>query len=179
MALPLTCPMPTNINPLSPNGFQFSITKLPQVSYFCQEVNLPDISLGEPIQATPYVDAYIPGDKLEFAPLLVQFIIDEEMKNYTAIYNWLVGLGFPENKRQYSDWLENNDVSNSQTAEVFKGYSDAVLGILGSNNTIVKSVRFIDMFPTNLSSITFVSTSTDVQYLVGQATFRYSYFKFE
>lgn len=172
----LTCPMPTNINPLSPNGFQFSITKLPEVTYFCQEVNLPDITLGIAEQPTPFSDAKIPGDKLQYGDLLVQFIIDEDMGNYLAVHNWINGLGFPKNKTQYSNWLEQHDMLN--TSELQKGYSDGILTILNSNNTPSKSIKFIDLFPTNLSALNFLSTSNDVQYLIGAASFSYTYYEF-
>ena len=33
----LTCPIPATINPLQNNGFLFSIEKLPDMQYFCQE----------------------------------------------------------------------------------------------------------------------------------------------
>jgi len=39
-------------------------------------------------------------------------------------------------------------------------------------------LQFIDMFPITIESLMFASTNTDVQYLVGQATFRYGYYKF-
>jgi len=45
MITTLTCPIPSNINPLSPNGFQFSIAKLPDLTYFAQQVTIPGISL--------------------------------------------------------------------------------------------------------------------------------------
>jgi len=48
MANILSCPIPSNINPLSPNGFLFNILKLPNLSFFCQSVNLPGITLGAP-----------------------------------------------------------------------------------------------------------------------------------
>ena len=176
MAIPLTCPMPTNINPLSPNGFQFSITKVPEVSFFCQEVNLPDITLPEAIQATPFSDAKIPGDKLTYGELTVQFIIDEDMKNYKAIHDWITALGFPKDKGQYRQWLNDHDMLND--SELQKGYSDGVLAILNNNNAPSRAIRFVDMFPTNIQALNFISTSTDVQYLIGTASFAYTYYEF-
>jgi hypothetical protein len=176
MALPLTCPMPTNINPLSPNGFQFSVIKLPEVTYFCQEVNLPDISLGVVDQGSPFSDIKLPGEKLQYGELLVQFIIDEDMSNYLAVHNWINALGFPKDNKQYRDWLEQHDMLN--TSELQKGYSDGVLTILNSNNIPARSIKFVDLFPTNLSALNFMSTSTDVQYLVGSASFSYTYYEF-
>ena len=91
----ISCPIPSNISPLSPNGFMFSVTKLPQVDFFCQQVNLPGITLGSPEFGNPFNVAPIPGETLTYDTLEVQFLVDESMQNYRAIYNWVVALGFP------------------------------------------------------------------------------------
>ena len=41
-----------------------------------------------------------------------------------------------------------------------------------------KIIEFVDLFPTNIGSVSFMSTNQDVQYLVGDATFRFSYYTF-
>ena len=56
--------------------------------------------------------------------------------------------------------------------------SDGVLQILNSSNNVISSIQFRDIFPVNLESLTFLSTSQDVQYLTGSATFRFSYYEF-
>ena len=172
----LSCPIPSNINPLSPNGFMFSINKLPELSYFCQVVNLPGLTLGSPDMATPFVNQPIPGEMLSFETLNVQFLIDEEMENYKAIHNWLIALGFPEDYQQYIDGLAVNKTQS--LSELAKNYSDGSLTILGSNNRQVQTVAFADIFPISIETITFQSTNTDVMYLVGSATFKYAYYKF-
>lgn len=172
----LSCPYPSNINPLSPNGYMFSIAKLPEVSYFCQEVNLPTLSLGSSVQNTPLAANNIPGDMLDFSPLTVQFLVDENMSNYKAIHNWMVGLGFPEKNSQYDDMLASSVNANASNSA--KAYSDAVLGVLGNTGSTIQTIQFIDLYPESLESLTFLSTSQDVQYLVGVATFRYTHYKF-
>lgn len=172
----LTCPIPETISPLSPNGYLFSLARIPTATYFCQEVNLPDVTLGTTISATRFSDYPVPGDKMEFGQLNVQFLVDERMHNYKEIFNWLQGLGFPESNKQFANQIEAapiGDISNSQ-----KVVSDATLVILGNTNNPIQTVQFIDCFPEALSSLTFVSTAQDVQYLIGNATFRYSYYKF-
>lgn len=176
MAGTLTCPTPDNMNPLSPNGFQFSIQKLPDLNFFAQEVNLPGITLGAPELANPFALQPLPGDVLTYDQLNVRFLVDEDMDNYTGIYNWIVALGFPEDYNQYINF-KNND-TRELTNELAQNYSDATLAILGSNNQIVKTIQFIDLFPLSIGSLVFMSTNTDVQYLVGDATFRFGYYRF-
>jgi hypothetical protein len=168
MAIPnntISCPIPDNINPLSPNGFMFGISKLPTLKFFCQQVNLPGITLGAPEFGNPFNTAPIPGESLTYDQLTVQ-----------AIHNWIVALGFPQGYEQYTTFI--NDTDQIATSELAKNYSDATLQILGSSNTVVKTLEFYDMFPIAIDSLVFQATNQDVNYLIGNATFRYGYYKF-
>ena len=172
----LSCPVPDNISPLSPNGFMFNIQKLPEVNFFCQQVNLPGITLGVPEFGNPFNTAPIPGDSLTYDTLNVQFLVDDSLANYKSIYNWIVALGFPESYQQYLNFINNQEFL--RTSELAKNFSDASLTMLGANNQPIQTVQFHDMFPVAIDSLTFQSTNQDVTYLVGNATFRYAYYKF-
>lgn len=172
----LTCPIPTNINPLQNNGFMFNILKYPEIQFFCQEVNLPEISLPPAIFQNPFVKIPVPGDKIDFGDLQITFMINENMDNYKAIYDWLVGLGFPESNDQYKNFIQSKTnalAPNDSTASS----SDAILQILGSNNTPVKTIQFVDVIPTALSSLQLQTVTQDTTYIMGQATFAYTSFK--
>jgi hypothetical protein len=175
MATTITCPIPSNINPLSPNGFMFSIQKLPELNFFAQSVNLPGITLGSPEYGNPFQVQPIPGESLTYDQLTVQFLIDETMTNYQAIYNWIVALGFPNDYEQYTTFVSEDN--RGITSELATNYSDATLQILSGNNQVVKTVQFVDLFPIALDSLQFSGANTDVQYLIGNATFRYGYYK--
>ena len=178
------CPLPNNLNPLSPTGFTLSITKLPEISFFCQNVIIPDISLDNIPQATPFSQIKIPGELLKFSDLTVNFIVDENMANYTALWNWLIGLGFPENYTQYQSLVSTAQNSTSTSAtpaipafgQLAGNFSDGSLTILGSNNTPVRTIIFTDLHPVSLGSLEFQSNVDDIQYLVGSATFGYTYY---
>lgn len=168
--------IPDNINPLSPNGFQFSIAKLPELTYFCQEVIIPTMSLGEFNLNNPFVPIPIPGEILTFDALNIRFLIDENMDNYIALHNWMIGLGFPDTYDQYVDFIEGSPAWDY--GELSKNYSTATMTIMNNTNTAVQNIQFANLFPISVSSVQFQSTNSDVQYLVGDATFRYSYYKF-
>lgn len=172
----LSCPVPGDINPLSPNGYQFSIERLPGITYFCQEVNLPDVSLGQSSVATPFLDIQMPGDRLSFGDLNVQFLVDTQMTNYQAIFNWMNGLGFPENYKQYTDQVRTD---MAYMGELTATLSDATLIVLNNNNLPIKYIRFVGCYPVSLSSLTFSSTVQDVNYIVGNASFKFSYYTFD
>ena len=174
----LTCPVPSNINPLQTNGFLFGIQKLPEMLYFCQEVNLPELSAPPGEIDTPLTLIPIPGDKLSFGELTVVFLIDETMSNYIAVHNWMVGLGFPESHDQYKNFIatRSDDLNKN---ELTAGYSDGTLQILNSSNNVARSIQFKDMFPTSLSSLQLQTTTQDTTYFAASATFRYTTYKFE
>ena len=176
MATTISCPIPSDINPLTPNGFRFEITKLPEVTYFCQQVNLPGIMLGAPELANPFRLEPVPGESITYDQLSVQFLIDTSMANYRAIYNWMIALGFPQDYEQYKDLVGNDQTSSY--LELSKNYSQATLQILDNLNSPVATIQFQDLFPISLESLVLASSNTDVNYMVGNATFRYGYYKF-
>jgi len=172
----MTTKIPTNINPLSPNGYLFSLQRLSTLSYFCQEVSLPTVTLPTATQLTPFSKTPLSGDQIDFGDLSIQFLIDDKMENYKAIHNWIVGLGFPEDYAQYTTTIGN--AVPSSMSEVAKSSSDATLIILGNDNNPIQTIQFADCIPQSLQSITFTSTDQDVVYLVGSVNFSYSYYKF-
>lgn len=172
-----TANAPSNINPLNSNGFSFAFARIPNVNYFVQEVNLPDISLGEPIQASPLSDVYLPGEKLTYGVCNLSYIVDEDMTNYMSLYRWMVALGKPKNYEQYLDFpTTDTEAFRKNLSELAKNYSDGTLIILNNNNKPSKIVTFKDMFPTSLSSIPFDSRNTDATYITNTVTLRYSYY---
>lgn len=183
------CPVPNNINPLSPTGFQLTISKLPEVSYFCQIATIPEVTLEDLDVATPLAINKVPGELLRFGDLTINFVVDEKMNNYAAIWNWLIGLGFPQDWSQYRALINTSqtstngsDMANKLTKQfgtMMGNYSDGSLQILGANNNPVRTINFIDLHPISLGSLEFQSNVDDIQYLTGTATFGYTLFTFE
>jgi hypothetical protein len=106
----------------------------------------------------------------------VQFLVDSDMNNYKSIYNWIIALGFPQSYDQYIDFVSADQ--RGALSELARNYSDATLQILSGTNLPSQIVQFFDMFPVAIDSVVFESTNQDVQYIVGNATFRYGYYKF-
>lgn len=173
----LSCPIPNDINPLQSNGFRFSVTKLPDLTYFCQEANIPQLILPAANFANPLSNVPIPGEKLEFGDLSIVFMIDSEMKNYMGIHDWMIGLGFPKSHDQYQALIRRN-TNELNRNELQAGYSDATLAVLNNTNSVIRIIRYVDIFPTALQSVQFESTVTTTVYLMGIATFKYNYYEF-
>ena len=164
-----------NRNFLSPTGFKFTLTRFPKVSFFCNEANIPDITLGIANQPSYLKDIDIPGDKIVFGDFNIKFLVDEDLENYNTIQNWIRGLRYPEKLSQFSD-LNNSDAYGGANY-VQKGlniYSDATLQILKSSQIANFQIKFNDLFPYSLSTLTFDATQTDIQYFTADVGFKYT-----
>jgi hypothetical protein len=158
---------PTNKSFLSPLGFRFSVQRLPHVNYFCTAAAIPDISLATTTEmSNPFIKLPVPGDKLDFGQLQLTFRVDEDMKNFSEIYDWLMGLGYPDNFNQAKALGRTKD----NTGNI---YSDGSMIITTAAMTPNIEVKFVDMYPTNLSSLEFSIENTDVDYLQAQVSFNY------
>ena len=181
---------PDKLDYSSPTQFRFMINQLPKVQFFTQAANIPAISLGELVIPTPYKDIPIIGDKVTFENLTVSFIVDEFLENYTELHNWLIGIGFPKNRTQFTTFSSttsntsstgaggNTDigiVGNPTADRPF--YSDATLTILSNKNNPLVEVRFSDMFPVSLSGLDYTQIATDVEYLTASVDFRYKLYE--
>ena len=179
---------PDKLDYSSPTQFRFMINQLPKVQFFTTAANIPDISLGEAVIPTPFKDIPIMGDKITFGNLDVSFIVDEYLENYISIHNWLIGIGFPKSRTQFSSF--RTDSSNNPTsaknvsvdtvgkATADRGlYSDATLTILSNKNNPLVEVRYSDLFPVSLSGLNYSQENTDVTYQTAQISFRYKLYE--
>ena len=155
---------PINTSFLSPIGFRFQLNNFPDVNYFCQAATLPGISIGTIPVPTPLKQIELSGDEVAFEELTIKFILDENMKNWLSIYDWIVGLGFPtkEGQEKYA-----------KLANLSQLTTDAILTVLTSNMNAQMHFHFKDAFPLNLSSIAFDSGGTDIEYVTADVSFRY------
>ena len=169
-----------NRNYMSPLGFKLILTKTPKVDFLCQSANIPQISMGTAIQPTYLKDIPVPGDKVLYDDLRVRFLVDEQMENYLSIYNWMTGLGYPENAGQFrqlkkDDLRTDASVSDDADPRYFE-FSDATLQILSSNYKPSVLVNFKDAFPTTLSTLDFDVSTRDYAYFTAEVSFKYTIF---
>lgn len=186
---------PTTYDYASPNQWRINFDRLPLTTWFCTNANIPGITLGEAQYPTPMSDIPISGDKLTFDTLNIQFLVDEELKNYREMWEWLVGLGFPKQHSQFSDVLSesklntvlpgasrmtySNKAGQKTTLTDGASYSDATMTFYNSKNIAKVEVHFRDIFPTSLSGIDLTTDTSDVEYIRVDASFRYLYYEFK
>ena len=140
---------PKNINPLADVQFKFDVAALPNTSFFIQTVNLPGIALEAQTVATPQLQNLTRHTGIiTYETLSVTFMIDEYLKNWQEIYEWMTG---NESK-----------------------YTTAVLTLVSSSMNPTMEFHFKEIFPTSLSAISFDSTTTDPVYQIATVSFNYT-----
>jgi hypothetical protein len=163
-----------NRNFLSPTGFKFVLRRSPKVAFFCNEANIPELTLGLANQPTYLKDIDTPGDKIVFGDLKLRFLVDEDLKNYMEIQNWIRGLGYPEYLQQYAELEQQSSYGEKYTQTASNVYSDGTLQVLNSNSIANFQIIYKDLFPYNLSTLTFDATATDIQYFTADVSFKYT-----
>ena len=122
--------------------------------------------------------------------LEISFLVDEKLTNYRELHQWLVGIGFPKARSQFSSFKSensdafptNNQVKGETTSTgVATGtqamYGDATLTVMTSKNNPIMEVRFSDLYPVSLSALQFDQQLTDTTYLTASCTFTYKLYE--
>jgi hypothetical protein len=147
----------TNLNFLTPTSFKLIIDnkKFANIEYFITSVTLPSIETDE-IQANwNGFSIFMPGGTVNHGTLSVKFMVDESMRNYTEIFNWIV----------------DNNVASDPIKH------DIILSILSSKNNTNRQFRFIDAFPLSIGGFDLNTQISDVEYASTETTFRYTRFE--
>ena len=181
---------PTQLDYASPTQFKFGIAQLPKVEFFTTAANLPGITMVDSIFPTPFKDVPVMGEKLTYENLEITFIVDEFLENYKELHNWMTGIAFPESREQFADFRStvsktpsatqgtSRDIGDVQPATPVRPmFGDATLTILTNKNNPIVEVRFQDVYPASLSSLTYDQNATDVTYLTATVTFDYKIYE--
>jgi len=163
----------TNRNFLSPIGFLFLLDKARKVSFLCQKAEIPTVELGQvEIPTRGLVPIPVEGN-MRYSEFSMEFIVDEDLRNYMQIHNWMRALGTPQEFKERRVWLNKYADSPSEDPR----FSDATLQVLNNNNIANFDVVFKDMFPVSLSSLPFDVTGGDNDYFTATTTFRYTLYE--
>lgn len=140
--------IPENASFLQTTKFSFVIPSLPFLRYFVQACPLPGISTSPVRVENPFSATWRHGDKLEYEPITITTLIDEDLRVYEETFDWLNALTFPE---QFPQYIRAKDSSKSP-------YHDALLTINNNANLPNIRIKFTDAHPISMSSIQFTTT---------------------
>lgn len=153
-------------NYLSPLEFKILIKRLPNVEFFTQRASIPSISTTPIQQPTRFNPVYTTPDVVSFSNLDLSFIVDEAMKNYMEIFNWIISTAN----------VESHDKFRQLRASPEGLFSDISIIILNSKKNPNIEVKYKNCFPISLSDIQLNTTDGDVTYPEATASFQYDTF---
>lgn len=165
---------PVNPNFLNPANFRLLIHKAPHVNWYLQDCDLPALDLP-PVEApTPFSKVYHAGDEITYDTFRVVFKIDEDLKTWFEITNWMIGLGFPEDHQQYANLVNKGKEIPGHGLE-----TDMTLTIMTSHLNPLYNCTFQNAFPIRISSLKFDHTRSETQDLSVEVIFRYDIYTIE
>jgi len=167
---------PTNVDLLQSTKFRLVFNNLPGITYFCQNINLPGLSLTEVPRYTPFIDLYVPGEKLVYDTLNITFLVDEDLRGWEQLHDWMRALTFPTDFNEYAKLPK---ITNKEFPKQQPQYSDALFTLYSNKNNPNVRFMFKDVFPTTLSPILFNASDTADNIITADATFRFSYYNIE
>jgi hypothetical protein len=166
---------PENINLLHKANFKFEIQALPDVTWFCTHANLPGATLGVANYEQPFVTVPEPGTHVDFDFLDIKIIVDEDLRNWISIYDWIVNLGFTRNFDQYKSIIDGKVTPPHGPKE------DCTLHILTNkmNPQTGMLAYFTDCYPVQISSLDFETQTDDNPHLTADVRFNYTDYRIE
>lgn len=164
---------PTNTNLALTTRYQLSFTRLPNLMFFVQTFSLPGVNMTEVIRETPFNPTYHAGDKLMYDPIVVTYNLDEDLRTWQSIHDWMRGLTFPTKWDEY----RNLKAGKGLPLDVKSGlYSDATLQILTNSQNINLGIKFYNVFPTSMGVIQLNAGEGTSLGILADMTLRFDYF---
>lgn len=174
--------LPDNLSYLAPTQFELLIKKLPNTKYFSTGVNVPSVSVAEVQQPTNLGrNVLIPGDKINFGEITVTFIVDENMENWTELYQWMSQITSstdPEKYRSLVGAARRADLPYDGSGDPDAVYSDMTIVVTTAANNPNRYIRIEGAFPTSLGEITMDTTvAGGLSYVTCTASFQFTNFE--
>ncbi|WWQ13251.1 tail completion and sheath stabilizer protein [Morganella phage vB_Mm5] len=131
-----------------------------------QGVTIPSVTMmASDVPLNPTLRSKIPGSAVEFEPLIVKFIVDEEFDSVCGIYNWMLNI---------------IDYVDSDSKAWLESRQNIALHIMdNSQNKTILTYRFYGAWPQFMGDLDVEYTSDVEESIVGIVTFNYYYYEIE
>lgn len=172
-----------NLFPANPANHVIRFARMPHLSFVVQEVSLPSISATIPRVQTAGIFSRFAPERLNFDPLTVTFMVDEEFRAHRELYQWLWGMTGGDDRSHVTQEFVNDqaqyiwpDNKNAQTALGFASQTYAGLTIVNPAKIPIIRVLFYNMYITTLGQVQFATTADPIQPITASATFEYDFY---
>lgn len=161
---------PDNTSLLQSTKFTFIIPDKPFLKYFCQTANLPSISTDEIAVPNQHTAIYVHGEKMNYEPLVITALMDEDLRVWEETHNWLRSLVRPQDRWQYP----RKYMKDPQPL-----YFDGFLTINTNANNPNMRIKFVNCHPTSIGLVSFDTKVNADTIPTADFTFRYDYYYVE
>ena len=178
------------------NQFKVYLPIFPLTEWFVVSCNIPGVTMGQGVVPTPLTDIPFIGDKLTYDQFSMTFLVDEKMKNFIELHDWLINMAAPQKTSQFmartSDYVldagqrtkfytDIEGVSTEMTGNTSDRelYCDIQIFILSSKNNPVAKFTLQNAFPVSLSALDYSSQDSDTNYVQCNVSFAFPFYTIE
>jgi len=169
---------PANQNIAQPTRFKMVFARVPNLTFWCQSVIFPSLSTSYFSSPTPFLDQKIPGDKLVYEDLMVTMLVDEDLRSWREIHDWMRGFTFPTDFKEYRNLNKLGDILKHQT-NARPQYSDLHIQVYNNNWQHILTWKFYDAFPIMLGQLSYSATDSPDSIMISDVTIAYQWFDIE
>jgi len=178
------------------NQFKVYLPIFPLTEWFVVSCNIPGITMGQGVVPTPLTDVPFIGDKLTYDQFSMTFLVDEKLKNFIELHDWLVNMAAPQKNQQFMARTSDYVIDSGQRTKFYTDiegvstemsgntsdrelYCDIQIFILSSKNNPVVKFTLQNAFPVSLSALDYSSQDTDTTYVTCNVSFAFPFYTIE
>lgn len=140
-------------------NYKLEIPGMESVNYFITNTALPSLTMNGVETAFQNNQIQLPSDRVDYDPLNVTFLVDEDLANYISLNRWMYNF--------------------KTTERPIDHMKDIKLHLLTNNLNPLLTVTYYGAFPVMLGEIPLETGVADATPIILSATFKYQYFEFE
>ena len=178
------------------NQFKVYLPIFPLTEWFVVNCNIPGVTMGQGVVPTPLTDVPFIGDKLTYDQFSMTFLVDEKMKNFIELHDWLINMAAPQKNSQFMAQTSDYVLDTGQRTKFYRDiegvstqvtgntsdrelYCDIQIFILSSKNNPVAKFTLQNAFPVSLSALDYSSQDTDTNYVSCNVSFAFPFYTIE
>jgi len=145
-------------SPARSTNYIFVVGENRDNTYAVQNAQTPDITLGETSFGSQPKDVFIPSNKIETSPIVLQILLSEDLSQWIDMYKWMLS------------------IKNADRLQLPNLVRSCELMTLDAQNQPLHRFVYSDCFPTNISSINYTTQGESIALSI-DVTLRYNTFK--
>jgi hypothetical protein len=177
--IPLITDPRNDLSLQSEHRFQLHVGRYPDFTWTVRNVQVPQITISEINQPTPYRPLPIAQSILQFETLVITLAVDAKLRTWRTLLDWMTGSNAGVSLEQREEWEQRMQAMVQGDQHFNPHYTDATVTVLTGQNTPMCRIRFWDTFPSSIGTFAFKTTTHDTEFMTLDVGFRYTYYTLE